>query len=89
MDLSDLSTTVRALDDANVKPALRTALQEATIESLDEKVASQPDFNQKLTANDPLNTVTDQEREQALRHGFKTKFSHIDGLPYFLNSAII
>ena len=67
VDLSDLSTTVRALDDANVKPALRTALQEATIQALDEKVASQPDFNQKLTANDPLNTVTDQEREQAFQ----------------------
>ena len=67
VDLSDLSSAVGALDDSKLKLPLRTTLEEVTIGSLDEKLASQPDLQQKLTTHDSGNTVTNQERDEAFQ----------------------
>ncbi|XP_068680311.1 uncharacterized protein [Montipora foliosa] len=67
VDLSDLSTQVTALGDSNTELPLRTTLQQDTITALDATLASQPNFEQTLTRNDPQNTVSSQEREEAFQ----------------------
>lgn len=42
-------------------------MQKTTIKSLDKKLASQPNFEQTLAANDPRNEVSTQERDKAFQ----------------------
>ena len=67
VDLSDLSTQVTELRDSNTELPLRTTLQQDTVRALDATLASQPNFEQTLTRNDPQNTVSSQTRDDAFQ----------------------